>query len=194
MSNNRDAPADRADTEAAGDESSVLQRWSRRKLTARRAKAESSPEAVEPGSPAPPVVPQVHEAEPEVELPPLDALDEHSDVSAFLSPKVSQELRRVALRKLFHMAKFNVTDGLDDYAEDYTRFRPLGNVMTADLRLQMERFAERARQTLADNAPPDAQQADAVPPRGPTGDTAPGSEPSSGEDPPQKRNVGPAES
>lgn len=45
----------------------------------------------------------------------------------------------MALRKLFHMDKFNVCDGLDDYAEDYTRFEPLGEMITAHQRLREER-------------------------------------------------------
>ena len=194
MSNNRDAPADRADTEAADGESSVLQRWSRRKLTARREKAQSSPETVDPAPAEPPAATQSLETGAEGDLPPLEALDEHSDFSAFLSPKVSQELRRLALRKLFHMAKFNVTDGLDDYAEDYTRFRRLGNVVTADMRLQMERLAERARQTLAQAGQSGAEQADAAHSRGPAVDASPGVTESSGEDQSPEPDVEPVKS
>jgi len=57
----------------------------------------------------------------------------------FFAEGVSESLRRIALRKIFHLEKYNIRDGLDDYAEDYTRFQPLGDIMTADLRLRVER-------------------------------------------------------
>ncbi len=62
----------------------------------------------------------------DADMPALDSLDEHSDYSGFLSPRVSEVLRRQALRKLFHLPAFNVTDGLNDYDEDYTQ----GNVLS----------------------------------------------------------------
>jgi hypothetical protein len=77
------------------------------------------------------------------DLPDLDTLDQESDYSVFLSPKVDEALRRKALRQLFHSPKFNICDGLDDYCGDFTRFEPLGDVVTADLRHQLERVAER---------------------------------------------------
>ncbi len=57
----------------------------------------------------------------DADMPAIDTLDEHSDVSGFFSEKVSEELRRAALRKLFHLPTFNFTDGLNDYDEDFTR-------------------------------------------------------------------------
>jgi hypothetical protein len=66
-------------------------------------------------------------------------LDEHSNLGAYFAEGVSESLRRSALRKIFHLQKYNVCDGLDDYAEDYTHFQPLGDIMTADLRLRLER-------------------------------------------------------
>jgi len=75
-------------------------------------------------------------------MPPLDSLSAESDFSAFLSPRVSESLRRLALRKLFHGDSFNVCDGLDDYAEDFTRFSGLGSVVTADMRHQLQRLLD----------------------------------------------------
>jgi hypothetical protein len=80
----------------------------------------------------------------DADMPPLDSLDESSDYSGFLSPEVSEELRRLALRKLFSGASFNVCDGLDDYAEDFTYFEPLGDIVTWDMKAQQRREAERA--------------------------------------------------
>ncbi|MEJ2521510.1 MAG: DUF3306 domain-containing protein, partial [Gammaproteobacteria bacterium] len=73
------------------------------------------------------------------EMPPLESLGPDSDYSPFMSPRVSAELRRKALRQMFRSPKFNITDGLEVYAEDYTKFAPLGNVMTADLKFRLER-------------------------------------------------------
>ena len=85
-------------------------------------------------------------------MPPLESLSADSDFTGFLSPKVSETLRRAALRKLFHASTFNVVDELDDYAEDFTTFEALGDIITADMRYQIElqakRNAEAAKQAL----------------------------------------------
>jgi hypothetical protein len=85
----------------------------------------------------------------DVDMPPVESLDENSDYSGFFSPRVSEQLRQSALRKLFHTSKFNVIDGLDDYAEDYRNFAPLGNIVTAHMRHRMEVEAERMKEKLA---------------------------------------------
>lgn len=117
-------------------------RWSRRKkdsvVTADPAdKAIEQPSGAEPeGAADPPVLT-------DADMPPIEDLDEDSDFSPFLSSGVSGKLRAAALRKLFRSAKFNICDGLDDYAEDYTKFEPLGDVITADMRHHMERALEK---------------------------------------------------
>ena len=78
------------------------------------------------------------------DMPPLETLDEHSDFSMFLSPKVSETLRRQALRKLFHFQQFNITDGLNDYDEDYTSFEILGDIIPHDLKRMLQREAEKS--------------------------------------------------
>ncbi len=70
-------------------------------------------------------------------------MNESSDYSGFLSPEVSDELRRLALRKLFHLPEFNIKDGLDDYDEDFRSFEVLKDVITADMRFEMERNREQ---------------------------------------------------
>lgn len=134
----RNAPA------GAEEGGSFLERWSRLKSRSRAADPEDvpAPPHRSAGAPAPAAV----EAElpGDDAMPPLDSLTADSDYSAFFSPRVSAELRRAALRKLFHSAKFNVCDGLDDYCRDYTRFEPLGDVLTADMRHQIERAAQAA--------------------------------------------------
>ena len=121
----------------------VLSRWSRRKQEARV--ADESTEVVEVAevdSALMPVVEQEVQLT-DADMPPLDSLDSSSDFSGFLSPKVSEQLRQMALRKLFHAAVFNTTDGLDDYAEDYTSFEKLGDIITSDMRFEQAMDEER---------------------------------------------------
>ena len=86
-------------------------------------------------------------------MPPLDTLDENSDYSSFLSPGVTEGLRRRALRKLFLSAAFNVRDGLDDYDDDFTSFEPLGDIVTSDMKHQAEMEVERAKQARTETEP-----------------------------------------
>ncbi len=124
-----------------------MARWSRRKAAARArqrpALASERETSASRREPAPEAAPKT-----DADLPAIESLDERSDYAVFLSPKVSEHLRRMALRKLFHLPQFNVHDGLDDYAEDYTKFAALGNVMTADLRHQMERQAHALKERV----------------------------------------------
>ena len=84
----------------------------------------------------------------DADLPPLESLDADSDYTGFLSTKVSEGIRRAALRKLFHTDQFNVIDELDEYAEDFTTFAALGDVVTSDMRHQMEIEARRMAERL----------------------------------------------
>ncbi len=126
-------------SEDVSEHEPFLSRWSRRKQEAK------IPEAM---SPAPVAVPEEdQEQEPlltDDDMPSIESLDEHSDYSGFLSPKVSEVLRQQALQKLFRSAAFNVCDGLDDYAEDFTNFEKLGDVITAELRHRLRQEAKRA--------------------------------------------------
>lgn len=117
-----------------------LRRWSERKQRAGEDELRP-PQPMEPAVTAAPVLT-------DSDMPPLESLDEKSDYSVFFSSKVSQELRRQALHKLFHSPTFNVGDGLSDYSEDYTRFEPLGNLITQDRRHRLEVEAARLSQSL----------------------------------------------
>ncbi len=148
----RDRGATERDSTPTRDEG-FLSRWSRRKreadapeqlanVDARAAESEIAErprrDSVEPAN-----------DKTDADMAPIETLDENSDYSPFLSPKVSQKLRSIALRKLFHMTAFNIRDGLDDYDEDFTFFEPLGDTITADMRHQMEREKEKEEQRLA---------------------------------------------
>jgi hypothetical protein len=79
----------------------------------------------------------------DADMPPVESLTEDSDYSGFMSPKVSESLRRIALRKLFHSSAFNICDGMDDYDEDFTSFEKLGDIITADMKHSMEMEARK---------------------------------------------------
>ncbi|MBX2823099.1 MAG: DUF3306 domain-containing protein, partial [Gammaproteobacteria bacterium] len=83
------------------------------------------------------------------DMPALESLQKDSDVSMFFNRGVSRELRKAALRKLFSLPGLNITDGLNDYDEDYTTFEPLGDIVTSDMRFHAERKARLAEEEEA---------------------------------------------
>lgn len=123
------------------------QRWSRRKRAAAQtddSEALAAPvdEAAEANDPP---------ALTDGDMPPVESLTEDDDVSAFFSEGVSESLRNKALRRLFHMPKFQLRDGLDDYDDDFRSFTPLGDIVTSDMRLQAERRLAREREAAAND-------------------------------------------
>ena len=89
-----------------------LARWSRLK---REQPAEQKPDA-----PAPAV-------------PPVENLTPESDFAAFMNPKVKDELRRLALKKLFNDPHFNVPDPFEPYSRDWTVGEPIPPELLATL-------------------------------------------------------------
>jgi len=118
-----------------------LKRWSQRKRAAARtdaspplappAPAVEAPVAAAGAVAAANVVAgsapaSIAEAEP---LPPVDSLTFESDYSAFMQPKIAEDTKRAALKKLFSDPSFNVMDGLDIYVGDYTQADPMPSGM-----------------------------------------------------------------
>jgi hypothetical protein len=163
-----------------------LARFHRRKQVAREANLQQA-QGIAQGKPVEEVESQQASPAPaltDADMPPLESLTIDSDYSGFLSTEVSEPLRRAALRKLFHSAELNVIDGLDDYAEDFTTFTALGDLVTAEMRHRIEieakRQAEAAQRALLDA---EAQPADEQGPPGhavPTRDEAVASSASDG--------------
>lgn len=119
----------------------MLSRWSRLKRESASAanEAEASPDqlAVEAENEleqAGEVDRPARKEEPITELPSLDELGPESDFQGFMKPDVDDGLRRAALKKLFSDPHFNVTDGLDVYAEDYTKLESMTPAMVAGLK------------------------------------------------------------
>ena len=150
------ADHDRSVTES-GDDEPFLNRWARRKRVARAGGdvdttvGESSVEEPPKGEAAEARAGEDSQA-PELtdeDMPCVDGIDKDTDMSGFFSPKVSQAVKKAALRKFFHSPIFNIVDGLDDYDEDFRNFEALGDIVTSDMRGIMEREAERAREAVA---------------------------------------------
>jgi hypothetical protein len=115
MSRKPDAPEVRESTE------DFVSRWSRKKAEARQAPPQAPAREVDPKTPAP-------------ELPPIDKLTIDSDYRDFFHPKVGEDVRRAALKKLFSDPRFNVMDGLDVYIDDYSKNDPIPAAMLASLK------------------------------------------------------------
>lgn len=131
--------ADDRTTDAGG----FLQRWSRRKQAA-QAGVVPTEAAAEGATQIAAIDPQrVAQASPDrsadadtkhTELPGLDSLQGlQSDYLDFMQPKVTQQLKRAALKKLFADPHFNVIDRFEAYSEDYTQADPIPAAMLRGL-------------------------------------------------------------
>lgn len=96
----------------ADEKEAFLSRWSRLK---REQKAETPPETPAPA------------------LPPVEKLTPESDFSDFMHPKVREELRRLALKKLFSDPHFNIPDPFEPYSRDWNIAEPIPPEMLATL-------------------------------------------------------------
>jgi hypothetical protein len=128
-----------------------LARWSRRKVAQEQGATDAEAVALQQtGTPDDEAASELTDAD----MPPLESLDEDSDFAPFLSTGVSDSLRRKALRILFGQSAFNITDGLNDYDEDYTEFAELGNVITHEMKRALQReLAEEKTTATADEEP-----------------------------------------
>ena len=120
-------------------EEGFLRRWARVKATGAEAAVEAPPRAAPPAAVAEAVPAVAQGAAQEAPAPPaptlVDAarLTSDSDFSAFVSPRVGQDVRRLALKKLFADPHFNVLDRLDMYMDDYNKPDPVSAAMLAAL-------------------------------------------------------------
>jgi hypothetical protein len=115
------------------DRESFLHRWSRRKVEAGsrdrppagdQAPAASEPTQREPAEPGPAVDLE--------DLPDIETLHAGSDFKAFLREGVPQELRMLALRKLWRLNPTLANlDGLVEYGEDYAAGNLAGALKSA---------------------------------------------------------------
>lgn len=135
-----DLMSDKAEGPGEMQEESFLARWAQRKAAGEEhRRTVPSPSEGEQHSQAAEAGQEPAKEITDADLPPIESLDENSDYSLFLAPKVSGGLRRLALRKLFHMSEFQARCPLNEYNEDYNAFTPLGDTVTHEMRWMLER-------------------------------------------------------
>lgn len=115
------------------DNQGFISRWSRRKLDQQITDDAQHNSAIEVPAPEEEEIQLADE-----DMPDLDSLNQESDYSPFLSPGVSEELRNLALRKLFHLPEFNLRDGLNDYDDDFSKMPALTEAVASKLRNWIE--------------------------------------------------------
>lgn len=127
-----------------GDEN-FLRRWSRLKQTPETEKTlpTESDQAIEPEQ----------AIDSDTQQPLSDV--EQQDIPLWQQPDADPAEKREALRALFRKPKFNVTDGLDEYDNDYNyqEFAALGSVVTHEMK-RMMKLAEQSAAEAADTPPP----------------------------------------
>ncbi len=110
------------------DNERFLSRWSRRKHEERArvatVPAPALPPAVGVPQPAADIAPP---------LPPLEALTVESDFTPFMSPKVSDVLRRAALKKLFRHPEIDLPDVFEPFSGDWNSAEPIAADMAKRL-------------------------------------------------------------
>jgi hypothetical protein len=133
---------------AAEEKEAFLSRWSRLKREAPpKAKALEEQKEVE--------------AQPAPALPPVETLTPESDFAGFMHPKVKEELRRVALKKLFSDPHFSTPDPFEPFSGDWTVAEPIANELLAKLNQtrsvllsQEEREEQDKEQKVAEEGEP----------------------------------------
>ena len=113
-----------------------MRRWSTRKAAARKTVETPTTNAVAKRAEPEPVLT-------DADMPPLESLTPDSDFRPFLSPGVSEELRRTALRRLFRSPAYNTLCPLEGEYFEGTGYQPLGSIVTHEMRSQLAREAER---------------------------------------------------
>ncbi|NLO78760.1 MAG: DUF3306 domain-containing protein [Xanthomonadaceae bacterium] len=149
-------------SELAEEGEGFLSRWSRRSLQARRGEleselepapavepvAEASPQQEEPAVRIDPRTGKPYDELTDEDMPPIESLDANSDLSVFFAKNVSAALRMKALSKVFHSPAYNRYCLCAEYADDYTQFAPLGEVVPHDLKAAIAREARALRERL----------------------------------------------
>ena len=146
MSNPPDTLAGRRPAPRPEDarEETFARRWSRRKQEARAQQAAVAREAPPPTESAPVAPAKVLT---DVDMPALESLGQDSDFSVFMSSGVSEALRRQALRKLFLLPGIGERYQLESEYYDCHGFEPLGNIVTHEMREEIERAARELKDT-----------------------------------------------
>jgi len=96
------------------------------------------------------------------QLPPVESLTKDSDYKVFFQPKVDEDVRRAALKKLFSDPHFNVMDGLDTYIDDYSKGEELPAAWLAQMKSAQKIFKWARGESDEEEALKEGQQAGQV--------------------------------
>ncbi len=155
--------------------SGFLGRWSRRKAET-RSKAPEPPAAAAPMPTETDAAPAEDTPAPPPDLPDIESLDKDSDYTVFLQDGVPDEIRNLALRKLWLSdPEFNVVDGLDDYDEDYNIIETIANKIAEvkdEAGKDKDGGTDEAEQTPEEDETPPPQDSDPPAPEAPSSQTA----------------------
>jgi hypothetical protein len=92
-------------------------------------------------------------------LPPVESLTPESDFAGFMHPKVKEELRRLALKKLFSDPHFNLPDPFEAYSGDWTGGEPIPPELMATLnQARTLLFSEEEKKAADEKAEGEAKQ------------------------------------
>lgn len=96
----------------------------------------------------------------------LEQVRQGGDVKAFLSQKVSTDLKNKAFKALFSRPEFNQMDGLDIYIDDYSVFTPMtaediGKMSMSKQLLSRPDLEEKIQDLVALRSPDESNTADA---------------------------------
>lgn len=154
-------PTDQAERHEGDGAAGLLSRWSRRKQLAQTGAPEPEADplaradeaAADAGEPDPDerIDPRTGKRFADLtdeDMPAVDSLLPDSDLSMFMAKNISPALRMRALSRIFHSAKYNKICLCAEYADDYTSFEPLGDVIPHDLKASIAREAQRLRDRL----------------------------------------------
>lgn len=147
-------------SESEQEHESFASRWSRRKQQVQQEPKQDTSESIladikSQGFPEDLESPQKTPEEQRLEalnaltdedMPDIKTLGEDSDYSGFMSINVSEELRKIALKKLFHGKSYNLRDGLDEYDGNYSssNFEKLDPaIITCDMKHLLKVEAEK---------------------------------------------------
>ena len=84
----------------------------------------------------------------DADMPDPDTLDENADIRMFMARNVSPSLRMKALGRRFRHPRYNKVCICAEYADDYTNFEPLGQVVPHDLKTAIAREVDKLRDRL----------------------------------------------
>jgi hypothetical protein len=140
-----------------------LNRWSQRKLAARRGAEDVSddgkPSAPQAADVPMPAVDAVAADEETPVLPPIDELTAESDYTVFLGKNVPEAIARAALRKLWLSDPALASlDGLNDYDEDYNIVDTVVSAVRTSYQVG-KGYVDEAEEAMAKLEPSDADEA-----------------------------------